>query len=156
MGKNSLVEKATLLLGPILEREGLELFELNYKRKQNRWVLEVFISRPGSGITLDDCQNVSRALSLELEVEDLFEDSAVLEVSSVGLDRSLKDQRDFQYFCGELVKIKSKKRLHDKRVFLGVIKSCDENAVTLGLTEEKLDVVIPYHEIAKAKLEVSF
>lgn len=83
--------------------EGLELVEVEFHGRGSNAVLRVFIDKPG-GVTIDDCQNVSRQLSVILDVEDPIPDSYTLEVSSPGLDRKLSKPSDFERFADSQVK----------------------------------------------------
>ena len=108
---------------PYLEVEGLELVETQFRRERSGWVLRLFIDRlaaaeslsreaegedvpAGSGVTLDDCVEVSREVGRLLEVEDVVPVAYTLEVSSPGLDRPLKKPADFVRFSGRLIRVK--------------------------------------------------
>ncbi len=157
MGENlSLVEEVKKLLAPILAGLGLELFEIEERKRGRNWLLRIFLTRPDGAVTLDDCQAVSRELDLKMEVENLFPEGAVLEVSSVGLDRPLKKQKDFNHFLGGDVKVKTTRLLDNQKIFLGRITACDADGVTLTLKKGGGMVTIPYAIIAKARLEIAF
>ena len=150
-----LTDRIEQLLLPILADEGLELFEVVIAKSGHRGLVRIFISHPHRPVTLDDCHAVSQAIDLKMEVEDLFPQNAALEVSSVGLDRQLKRQKDFQYFMGEKVKVKTRQPVLDKKRFLGIISDCNDKTVTIKTSDERL-INISYQNIAKAKLEISF
>ncbi len=98
------------LLEPVVEDEGLELVDLEYKKEGKRWVLRVFIDGP-DGISHNECVRVTRALEPVLEEKDPIPHQYVLEVSSPGLDRPLKTDRDFEKSVGKKLKSKLLYRL---------------------------------------------
>ena len=87
-------QKAEALLLPIVEREGFELVDVEYVKEAGNWYLRGYIDKPG-GITVNDCEAVSRAFSDKLDENDFIEDSYIMEISSPGLDRPLKKEKDF-------------------------------------------------------------
>lgn len=93
------------LLLPILKEYGFELVDVEYIKEAGTWYLRNYIDKEG-GITIDDCELVSRALGEKLDQEDFIEDSYIMEVSSPGLGRPLKKERDFQRSLGEEVEIR--------------------------------------------------
>ena len=96
MSKPELYEQKTEeLLLPIMEEQGFELVDVEYVKEGGSWYLRAYIDKPG-GITVDDCENVSRQLSDLLDEKDYIEDSYILEVSSPGLGRPLKKEKDFE------------------------------------------------------------
>jgi ribosome maturation factor RimP len=88
------VEKLEGLVADLLKSEGLELTDLAFRKEARGWVLRIFMDKPG-GVTLDDCTEISRQLGDQIEVEDLIPHSYTLEVSSPGLERPLKKEKDF-------------------------------------------------------------
>jgi ribosome maturation factor RimP len=88
----------------IVESEGMELIDLEYKPGRTRSLLRIYIDREG-GVTLNDCENVSRQLSTVLDVKDLLKSAYVLEVSSPGLDRPLQTDRDYRRAIGRILKL---------------------------------------------------
>lgn len=100
MDPRSIPDQVSALIAPILEREGTELVDVEYRREQGAWVLRVFIDKPGGIIALDDCAQVSHKIGDVIEIEDVISHRYRLEVSSPGLDRVLKKESDFQRFSG--------------------------------------------------------
>ena len=88
----------------IVESEGMELVDIEYKPGRNRSLLRIYIDKEG-GVTLNDCENVSRQLSTVLDVKDLLKSAYVLEVSSPGLDRPLQTDRDYRRAIGRILKL---------------------------------------------------
>ena len=98
-------QKAEALLLPIVEREGFELVDVEYVKEAGNWYLRGYIDKPG-GITVNDCEAVSRALSDKLDENDFIEDSYIMEISSPGLDRPLRKEKDFARSMGKLVEVR--------------------------------------------------
>jgi ribosome maturation factor RimP len=91
------------IAGRIVSSEGLELVDIEYKPGKNRGLLRIFIDKEG-GVTLSDCENVSRQLGTILDVEDVIKNAYVLEVSSPGLDRPMRTDRDYRRAIGYRIK----------------------------------------------------
>ena len=102
------------LLQPILDEMGIELVDLEFKKAGRSYILRIFIDKPG-GINLDDCAEVSRELSVQLDVEDCIPGRYTLEVSSPGLDRPLKKEQDYVRFQGRLALVKTSELLKDEK-----------------------------------------
>ena len=154
-----IAERAASLVEPILSPLGLELVNIEYKRVGRSAVLRVYIDREG-GITLDDCADVSRELSVQLDVEDFITGRYTLEVSSPGLDRPLCKPSDFIRFTGKLAKIHTKQLFSDdmgnrRKTFLGHLVGVEGDSVRLKLVEGQ-SAVIPMELISKANLEYEF
>ena len=117
------------LLEPSIERLGYELIDLEARLGGKSGVVRVFIDRP-EGISLDDCEKVSRAVSALLDVEDPLPGQYNLEVSSPGLDRKLTKVKHFQRFKGETVKVEMRFPIEGRKRFRGtLVSSNDENIV---------------------------
>jgi ribosome maturation factor RimP len=154
-----IVQRVEQLLLPILIESGLELVELEFKKLGRGHLLQVFIDKPG-GVTLDDCADVSRELSVHLDVEDCVAGRYTLEVSSPGLNRPLKREQDFIRYQGQLAVIKTVELLNDdkgslRKTFLGVIEGVENGLVAMRLKEGPM-ARIPLDKIAKAHLEFEF
>ena len=106
MSKKDLYESKTEeLVTPLIEQNNFELVDIEYVKEGSNWYLRVYIDKPG-GINVDDCELISRALSDKLDEEDFIDDAYILEVSSPGLGRPLKKDKDFERSLGEDVEIK--------------------------------------------------
>jgi ribosome maturation factor RimP len=121
--------------------------------------LRVFVDKEG-GVTLDDCADVSREISAQLDVEDVIQTAYRLEVSSPGLDRPLKKPQDYQRFQGRLAKIKMLEKLdpdgrgHERKTFIGKLMGLEGEVVKLMQTDRKGGVIdLPLADIEKAHLE---
>jgi ribosome maturation factor RimP len=98
------LEEIETLVRKIVEAEGMELVDLEFKTGKSRDLLRIFIEKNG-GVTLDDCENISRQVGAVLDVKDLLKQAYVLEVSSPGIDRPFKTERDFQRNLGRTIKV---------------------------------------------------
>jgi len=144
---------------PILDSMGIELVDIEFGRVGRDPLLRLFIDKNG-GITLDECADVSRELSLILDVEDSISSNYTLEVSSPGLDRPLKKQSDYERFTGRLIKIRTYEPLPDdkgnkRKTFLGKLEGLVDGVVKMTLAEGQT-ASIPIDRVAKANLEFEF
>ena len=136
MSKRELYEQKTeQLLTPIVEEYGFELVDVEYVKEGSTWYLRSYIDKPG-GISIDDCEKVSRRLSDLLDQEDFIEDAYIMEVSSPGLGRPLKKEKDFRRSLGEEVEIRTYRMMDKQKEFTGILKDYDENIVTITLADE--------------------
>ena len=126
-----LEERARTLAKPVAQALWCELVDAVLTAEGGRRILRLYIDRPG-GVTIDDCVDVSREFSTILDVEDFIPGSYSLEVSSPGLDRPLKREKDFEMFAGKKVKIRTKKAVGGRRNFKGTIKGTEEGSVIVA------------------------
>ena len=138
---------------PVLEELGFELVEVQYRREQNGWVLRLVIDKQ-DGINLADCAAVSREISQLLDIEDFIDQAYSLEVSSPGLNRSLKSMADFERFVGRNAKIKTIEPIAGEHVFIGKINKTEGESIILGVGTK--EVKVPFSQVAKARLEIEF
>lgn len=123
------------LLTPLIEQEGGELVDMQWRREGHRWMLRLFLDKP-AGITLDDCEYFSNRVGALLDEKDAISESYVLEVSSPGLDRVIKKDKDFARFSGKPVKLKLKLPENGQRRFSGVLQGLDEGKVAVQVGAE--------------------
>jgi len=157
--RDDICEQVRTLAGPIVDSMKLELVEIEFKRTGREAVLRLFIDKEG-GVMLDDCADLSRELSLLLDVEDIIPCEYNLEVSSPGLDRPLKTLADYDRFAGRLVKVRTYEQFPDdagnkRKTFLGRLEGLRDGVVILKLTEGQT-ASIPIERVAKANLEFEF
>ncbi len=143
------------LLDPILESLGLSLWDLELQKHGPKWLLRIFIDREESGVTLSDCESVSRDLSAALDVEDIIPHAYTLEVSSPGLDRTLTTPGHFVRFTGSTIKVKTYQQINGQKVFKGKLLGLVSEIVKVEL-ETGTVMEIPLSAIAKTSLEVEF
>ena len=157
--KDDICGRVEAIARPILEALRLELVEIEFKRTGREAVLRLFIDKDG-GVMLDDCADVSRELSLILDVEDFIPCAYTMEVSSPGLDRPLKTQADYERFAGRLIKVRTYEPFADddgnrRKTFLGTLEGLSDGVVRMKLTEGQT-AAIPLERVAKANLEFEF
>ena len=151
--KLSINEKIQRLVRPIVEAEEMELVDVEYKKGQNS-VLRIFIDKP-EGVNVSDCTKISTQVGAFLDIEDLIENNYVLEVSSPGLDRPLKNKADYDRNKGKLIKVSLYAPLEGKKTFIGRIIGADDQKVILKEKSDKV-IDIPFAAIAKGKLKIEF
>ena len=152
---SDLQEQIQQLLEPILGSLGLTLWDLEFKKEGPQWLLRIYIEREPGGVTLSDCETVSRDLGMVLDVEEPIPHTYTLEVSSPGLDRSLTKPEHYRKCAGTQVKIKTYQQINGEKVFRGKLVELDGNTVVLET--DKGDVLrLPLEGIAKASCEVIF
>ena len=137
----------------ILESEGMELVDIEYRRERGGRVLRLIIDQEG-GVTLDDCASISHELDRNLDVEDISPGPYTLEVSSPGLNRPLKKESDFHRFINRVVRVKTASPVEDRRTFRGRLLACRDGFVEIEV--ERSVVKIPMDCIVKANLEYEF
>ncbi|MGE5809324.1 MAG: ribosome maturation factor RimP [Nitrospirota bacterium] len=143
------------ILDPILASRGLSLWDMELQKHGPSWLLRIYIDREGTGVTLDDCEAVSRDLGAALDVEDVIPHAYTLEVSSPGLDRRLSKPDHFARFTGSAVKVKTYQLINGQKVFEGRLLGLSGDRVKVEIKPGQI-VEIPMGDIAKASLEVKF
>lgn len=123
------------LLNPLIEQEGGELVDLQWRREGHQWVLRLFLDKQG-GITLDDCAYFSDRVGAMLDEGDKIPQSYVLEVSSPGLDRVIKKDKDFERFAGKPVKLRLKLPENGQRRFSGILKGLNQGKVEVQVADD--------------------
>ena len=115
---------------PIVDRYGFELVDVEYVKEGSNWYLRAYIDKDG-GIFVNDCEFVHRELSDILDEQDFVEDSYILEVSSPGLLRPLKKEKDFKRSLSKEVEIRTFKKIDKRKEFRGVLTAYDDKTVTI-------------------------
>ena len=154
MDTKHVVERIHEILDPILSRMGLELVDVTLRTEDGRWILRVTIDCEG-GVIVDHCTAVSRELSVHLDVEDLVPVKYYLEVSSPGLDRPLKDEKDFARFTGRRVLIKTHRSVGGRRKISGTLDGID-NGVVGVILDDVGRLEVPVEDISSARLDYEF
>ncbi|MDR0219915.1 MAG: ribosome maturation factor RimP [Lachnospiraceae bacterium] len=126
--------KTEALLGPIVEKMGLGIYDVEYVKEGGDYILRAYIDKDG-GVNINDCETVSRTLSAALDERDFIPGSYVLEVSSPGLTRQLTKDKHFEKSLGAEVEIKTYKPLGNRKEFCGKLVSFDRESVTIENTE---------------------
>jgi ribosome maturation factor RimP len=155
MAKHDVYEKRTeKLLEPIINENHFELYDVEYVKEGNVWYLRAYIDKKG-GITVDDCELVSRKLSDLLDKEDFIPDAYILEVSSPGLGRQLKKDKHFEHSLGEEVEIKLYKPIDKRKEWVGILTEYNSDALIIQIDEQN-KMEIARKDIAIVRLTFEF
>lgn len=153
MNKKQIVETVESYLEPILEELQLALVDVEYVKEGPNYYLRIYIDKEG-GVNIKDCQITSRAIEEVLDEENFIEEAYSLEVSSPGLDRVLKKDREFNYFTGRLVEVKLYKAVEGEKHYTGtLVKKTDE---ILYLEDEGTTMEFDMKNVAVVRLAITF
>ncbi|MGI5989259.1 MAG: ribosome maturation factor RimP [Lachnospiraceae bacterium] len=133
-GKERIENEAARLLAPVLDAHGVRLWDCEYTKEGRDWYLRLTIDKDG-GVTIDDCEAVSRDANEILDKSDLIQDAYTFEVSSPGLTRVLRRPKDFENSIGRKVDVKLYEAKNGLKEFTAVLDGSDGNNVTLGLDD---------------------
>lgn len=134
----------------LLPAMGMELYDIQFRRENQGWVLRLIIDRVG-GVSLDDCSRVSREVSDFLDVEDLIEHQYHLEVSSPGAERALRSLAECRRFVGDKIRVKLLQERDGQKVFVGRLQEVGDGSLIVELENGELHTV-SWDEINKARL----
>ena len=134
---NKIAQKVYELAHPAAQRQGVEIWDVEYLREAGQWFLRVYIDKEG-GIGIDDCERFSRELDPILDEADPISESYVFEVSSAGAERELKRQSDYERFIGSKVEVKLYRGVDGSKDYIGALKSYDGGAVTIDAAGRQL------------------
>ena len=131
MSKKEIYEqKAEALLEPIVAEHDFELVDVEYVKEGSNFYLRAYIDKP-EGITVDDCEVVSRTFSQKLDEEDFIDEAYIMEVSSPGLGRPLKKEKDYKRSMGKELEIRTYRAINKEKEFYGILKEYNESSVTI-------------------------
>lgn len=150
--KLNIIEKITYLITPVADEMGLELVDVEYLQDGGYWYVRIYIEYLDKEISLDDCALFSN--KVEEGIDKLIEQKFFLEVSSPGIERSLRKVADFVRFSGEKIRVTLKHKLDDKKAYEGKIVSCNDEILVINNGDA--DIPISYKEIKKANLIFEF
>lgn len=152
MGKHEDYESKTKeLIADVLKDAGVELYDVDFEKEGSDWFLRVYIDKEG-GVSIDDCEKVSRAFNPILDKEDYIEESYIFEVSSPGLGRKLKKDIHFEKSLGMSVDVKTFKPVDKCKEFTGILKAYDQNTVTITVNDK--DIEFNRKDIANIRLSL--
>jgi len=146
-----IVDQVRSMVDPILLNEGMELVDIEYRRESKGWVLRLTLDKEG-GVTLDDCTRVSQEVGRNLDVEDFIQTPYTLEVSSPGLTRPLKTEKDFMKYCNRLIKVKTVDPVENRRQFKGELLGVSQGQIEIKVEGEVFQISLS--NVAKANLEI--
>jgi|TARA_B110000467_G_scaffold1059_1_gene871 ribosome maturation factor RimP len=151
MGKAPVTQSVTELIEPGLLADGLELVDVEFKKEGKNWILRIYIDREG-GVTLADCQKVSRLAGDLIEVEEVIEPVYTLEVSSPGLNRVLKKEKDFLKYSGKKIYVQCHAPMDGRKKFTGILTGFIDQSIHLEVDGQHY--TIPLNLVAKANLVI--
>jgi ribosome maturation factor RimP len=148
-----IVDRVSAIADPILSNEGMELVEIEYRRESKGWVIRLYIDKEG-GVTLDDCTRISQEVGRSLDVEDFISTPYTLEVSSPGLARPLKKEKDFMKYRNHMIKVKTIDPIENRRQFKGKLLGITENRIEIAMDGGVFQILLS--NVAKANLEIDW
>ena len=151
---NNTESKVEALVSGMIEEMGYELVDVEFVKEGQNWYLRFYLDKEG-GINIDDCEKASKAIEKLLYEKDPIEQAYILEVSSPGLDRQLKKDKDFVKYAGSLVDVKLYKAVDGSKEFQGTLKGLEGNTVTIE-DENENELSFDRKDIAVIKLAVIF
>lgn len=155
MTKREIYEQKTEeLILPIVEANQFELVDVEYVKEGSNWYLRAYIDKPG-GITVDDCEVVSRALGDLLDEKDFIEEAYILEVSSPGLGRPLKKDKDFVRSLGQEVEVRTYRAIDHQKEFTGILKAHEKESFTIEM-ENGEEMKFAKADVALVRLAFDF
>ncbi len=155
MSKASSYEaKTEEMIQPILDRMQFELVDVEYVKEGGSWYLRAYIDKEG-GITVNDCEAVAREMNVLLDEEDFIPDAYIFEVSSPGLGRPLKKEKDYIRNMDQEVEIRTYRAINKCKEFYGLLRAYDDFSVTIE-TEDEDTLVFQKSDIALIRQAVRF
>lgn len=154
MKKATLENMITEMVNPIISKYICELVDVEYVKEGPHFYLRVFIDKPG-GVTIDDCQKVSEELSTLLDEKDPIEENYFLEVSSPGLDRPLKNDKDLERSIGRDIEISLYKQINGKKKYTGKLVKFDDDNIFIS-DEKDEEIQLKREIISKINLAIKF
>ena len=140
MSKREIYESRTeALLLPLMEEFGFELVDVEYVKEGGSWYLRAYIDKEG-GITVNDCEAVARRMNDLLDEEDFIEESYIFEVSSPGLTRPLKKEKDYEKSIGRLLDIKLYKPVEGKKEYAGILKEYNKDIIIIESDDTQITI----------------
>lgn len=143
------IEKIVL---PVLKEMELELVDIEYLQEGGYWYVRIYIEKLDGDVSLDDCAKVSMAV--EDDIDKLIDKKFFLEISSPGVERPLKREKDYIRFTGSKIKVSLKHKINEKKNFEGILSKFENDTVFLTTDDEELE--IPFKEVRKANLVYDF
>ena len=150
---SKITDVVTALAEPIVKESGCELWDVEYIREAGQWFLRVYIDKE-NGVSIEDCEKVSRALDTILDEADPIPGSYVFEVSSAGAERELKRPSDFERYIGSAVEVKLYKPLNGSKSLPGKLLGYNDGNITILYLKD--EITLEKQQIAQVRLRVEF
>jgi ribosome maturation factor RimP len=151
--QKSIINEVARLVEPVLEEMGFELVDVEYGSDRGRRILRIYADSE-EGITLDECASISREVGDLIDVEDIIEHKYTLEVSSPGLNRPLKKERDFLWALGKKIKVKMAKPVNNRRNYTGFLQKYQDGILYVDTGQGVASLSV--QEIEKCHLVYAF
>lgn len=142
------------LLEPIILENNLELVDVEFIKEGANWYLRIYIDKE-NGVDINDCEKVSRAFEEKLDEKDPIEQPYILEVSSPGIDRPLKKEKDFVKYKGEVIDVKLYKPVHGKKMHQGELVALEDGILSI-IDEDGNELEFEYKDVASVRLAILF
>lgn len=155
MDYEEIIEKVKAATAQLLQEEGVELIEIIYRRENQGMVLRFSVDKP-EGITLNECAFLNKEISRILDEQNTIDQRYILEVSSPGLDRPLKNRHDFERVLGRLIRFYMYEKIDGHNDFAAKVLEVKPQTIIMEREKDLKILEIPLENIAKAKLEVRF
>lgn len=149
-----IINEVSPLVEGFLHESGMEMVDLEFRFESGRWTLRIFIDKEG-GVTVDDCANVNKELGYLIEAKNIIDYHYVFEVSSPGLNRPLKKEKDFIRSIGKMIKLELARPVNKRSKFTGRLTNVREGMISLLVDDGSL-VELPLREIDKARVKYEF
>ncbi|MBQ8075810.1 MAG: ribosome maturation factor RimP [Oscillospiraceae bacterium] len=150
---SKITDAVIALAQPVVEEEGCSLWDVEYVKEAGSYYLRVYIDKPG-GVSINDCEAISRRLDKLLDEADPIPDSYIFEVGSAGAERELKRPSDFEAFLGSEIEVRTYRPVNGQKAFVGTLEKYEDGSVTLS--SGKKEIRLEKQDIALVKLHVSF
>ena len=149
---SKLVDKVAAAAEPVVQKNGCRLWDVEYVKEAGTWYLRVYIDKDG-GVSIDQCEAVSRELDPILDEMDVIPGAYTFEVSSAGAERQLKRPSDFQQFMGSLVEVKLYRAKNGAKEFVGELTGYDDGKVSVSIGGN--EITFEKSEVASVRLRIS-
>ncbi|MFW5987997.1 MAG: ribosome maturation factor RimP [bacterium] len=152
---SNIADEVYQIAKPIVVAHELDLVEVDYLKEGSDWILRIFIENPDGELSLSHCEKISKILSQKLDELDPIENSYVLEVSSPGIERPLKKEKDFKNNIGKLISVKTYAPYNGKKEFTGTLLDFKNDKIKIE-SDDKGVIEIPFSKVAKSNLTIDF
>lgn len=151
MAGKTTVDKVIEVIKPFVDELSLELWDVTFKKEGTDWYLRIFIDKDG-GVSVDDCVNLTHKITKPLDEADPISQSYMLEVSSPGIERELKNEAHFKKYIGSPVMMRTIRPIDNVRDFNGVMTQYDDGMITVRLKDDK-EVTVNKKDTSFVKLD---
>lgn len=149
---SKLTDKIYELAKPVCDENNCSIWDVEYVKEAGAWYLRIYIDRD-EGISINDCEIISRTLDPLLDNADLFDNAYTFEVSSAGAERHLKRPSDYLKFIDSTVEVKCYKAINNQKTFTGILRSYNEDGITVEAGNSV--IIIPKENLASTRLRIT-